>query len=390
MDSFIQNSFCDKLFSVERNNSDNDGRSDGVVLDSIVDDGGNDRSNSSWHLPVSAVVDKISSTNVKETLRRIGDTITAFPNADVGTTGAASVSTPTRRRLFVGVASVVSDSALAEAHGPEGFRRMEDNKKQRDRLDGNHRGTHSNNSDSNSNDRRRILSDSRLGIPKRSSKRKQQRDLRREMYDSMLVIPNKRNWKQQQPFAITNWREEEDEWHKNGTYDDNKYKQKNSIVVINNRRIPEIDRWVVNHDNNNNLRREMSDSRLVIPKRSWKQKQRDFRREMSDSMLVIANMRNWKQQQQQQLTAITNKRKEEDEDEWHKNGTTYDYKYKHKSGIVTTNKKRKHSLQNFSWNDKTNNCDTKSILFALGDLAPKISATRSGSYRKKETTSRTA
>jgi hypothetical protein len=54
-----------------------------------------------------------------------------------------------------------------------------------------------------------------------------------------------------------------------------------------------------NNDNGNNnnsnvsdlIRREISDSRLVIADRRWKQQHRDFRRGESDSMLVIPTRR---------------------------------------------------------------------------------------------------
>jgi hypothetical protein len=46
-----------------------------------------------------------------------------------------------------------------------------------------------------------------------------------------------------------------------------------------------------NNDINDLLRRKMSDSRLVIPDRRWKQQHRDFRRENCDSMLLIPTRR---------------------------------------------------------------------------------------------------
>ena len=125
----------------------------------------------------------------------------------------------------------------------------------------------------------------------------------------------------------------------------------------------------------------MSDSMLVIPKRIWKQQQRDFRREMSESMVdVIAlttrgccsdlkkglaiaeldeeykddvsNNHDLRQPEKQPAiaviaaitTASANKRKADDE--WHNNdGSSYyydDQKCEHKkNGIVSpSNKKR--------------------------------------------------
>jgi hypothetical protein len=482
--------FRDKLLlSVEErnNNSSDNGNNtsdeEEVVAESIIVDGGDrdDNDNCRWltRLPavtVSAVVDSkisttssISSTNdvIKETLIRIDDNTIITPmNADAdddfGTTGAgagtgagaaatASVisGVPNRcRHIFVGL---VTDSARVFAKSrPDVFRqsRMEDNsKKQSDQLD-NGNNTSSNDDNLSRRWQEEMSSDSKLEIPAKTFSKQQQqqkqRDLRRKMYDSMLVIPRKSNyWPATAAIsiAVANKRKAVDEWSETGSsYHDNKYIRTNSIVVMtnNNKRIQETtDRrlWDAAANGNDNLmRREISDSMLVIPKRNWKQQQRDFRREMSDSMLLtipIKRRTHWKAQKQQQpaaaaattvsattatATATANKRKADDE--WHtrKNGSSYyhnDDRYKHKiNGVVTTsNKKRIESLQNFSWNnnDKTNtntnannnnNCDSscdvttsKSTMFALGlalgELAPNV--TRSGDgYRKKETTSRTA
>jgi hypothetical protein len=70
----------------------------------------------------------------------------------------------------------------------------------------------------------------------------------------------------------------------------------------------QIDRWVANHvthssNNSVDIRREMNESRLVIPNRSWKQHHQRFRREKSESMLVIPK-RSWKQ-----LPAVIEKRR---------------------------------------------------------------------------------
>jgi hypothetical protein len=126
------------------------------------------------------------------------------------------------------------------------------------------------------------------------------------------------------------------------------------------------------------IRREISDSRLVIPNRSWEQQNQPFRREKKDTMLMMP-----KRRRKQQHAVIASKRKEEDE------------QHKHKNSIVTLDSKIiSESLQVVSWNDETNNRGAKSTMLvlelALSDLSPKIPITRSGGYRQKETASRKA
>jgi hypothetical protein len=150
----------------------------------------------------------------------------------------------------------------------------------------------------------------------------------------------------------------------------------------------QIDRWDANHSthSNNNrvdIRREMSDSRLVIPNRRWKQQHQRFRREKSETMLVMP-----KRSKKQQHAVISSK--EEEENEGHINGSDDDqFKHKNRCSKIVSE-----SLQVVSWNDETNNRSTKSAMFVLelafGELAPEVPITRSGGYRKIETTSRTA
>jgi hypothetical protein len=126
------------------------------------------------------------------------------------------------------------------------------------------------------------------------------------------------------------------------------------------------DRWDANHgthiniinDNNNNntttnkydLKREMSDSILLVANTCRKQQQhRDFRRGMSDSMLVIPK-RIFSDLSEE--LAITDKAKKDGEDEGHDNGNDND-KYKLKSCMVTTNKTRISKSTSLNWNDKT-------------------------------------
>ena len=158
----------------------------------------------------------------------------------------------------------------------------------------------------------------------------------------------------------------------------------------------QIDRWDANHSthsdsNRSHIRRAMSDSRLVIPNRSWKQQYEPFRQEKRDTMLVMP-----KRSRKQQHVVIASKIKEEDEGPINDSD---DDQYKHNDSIVMiTSKIISESLRVVSWNDKTNNHKTNNrgtkrnmfvLKHAIGDLAP-IPITRSGDYRKKETTSRTA
>ena len=76
----------------------------------------------------------------------------------------------------------------------------------------------------------------------------------------------------------------------------------------------QIDRWDANHSthsdsNRSHIRRAMSDSRLVIPNRSWKQQYEPFRQEKRDTMLVMP-----KRSRKQQHVVIASKIKEDDDD----------------------------------------------------------------------------
>jgi hypothetical protein len=101
----------------------------------------------------------------------------------------------------------------------------------------------------------------------------------------------------------------------------------------------QIDRWDANHGTNDNYSKnndKMSDSRLVIPQRSWKQQHRD-------SMLAIPK----RILSFDRLTAPVISKKKEEADLGHTHGSEDD-------GIVTTNKKEMpEPLQAFSWNDRT-------------------------------------
>jgi hypothetical protein len=379
MDCFIQDLLRDKLLSIEENNSDNDNDNDN-------DSNSNSNSNS------DEFVDSIDDDD-SDCWKKI-IVITAPNNTDVGT-GAASTSLHRRRRrLFVAIVS--DNSRVFSQKRPDGFRRMEDIKKQKDQWDANHHGTNndSNNNNNNNNNKdelKREMSDLRLLVAKNTCRKQHHRDFRREMSDSMLLVPKRRcSDLTIMGLAIINKKKQEYEVHKNGS-NNNKYKQRDFrremsdlMLVTSKRRYSNLRKglatvnieqdedddeyeghsYVSDNDiyKHRDFRREMSDSMLVTSKRRYsnlnkgltitkeedewynngrhnhRYRHRDFRRETSDSMLVTSKRRYSDLNKGLTIT--------KEEDEWYNNGR-HNHRYKHRDfrremsdSMLVTSKRR--------------------------------------------------